>query len=63
MINAAHHSRELTGISMVVYTTLRLLFSYVHKDKQILQLLNDSAIFFIPVVNVDGYQAIEAKFR
>jgi len=58
LINGAHHSRELTSIAMNVYTILRLLFDYVKSDDQVEQLFLDSSIFFIPVVNVDGFEAI-----
>lgn len=34
LINGAHHSRELTSISMNVYVILKLLFDYVKQDQQ-----------------------------
>jgi murein tripeptide amidase MpaA len=58
LINGAHHSRELTSISMNVYTVLRLMFDFVKGDGEAVNLLNDSAIFIIPVINVDGFEAI-----
>ncbi len=58
LINGAHHSRELSTISMNAYTLLRLLFDYAKGDQQTITLLSSSSIFFIPVVNVDGFMAI-----
>lgn len=63
LLNGAHHARELTSISMCSYTMLRLLFDYVHNDEQVMQLLQDSALFFIPVVNVDGFEAMANAYN
>lgn len=62
LINGAHHARELTTISMNVYTLLRLLFDYTKGDQQTITLLNTSALYFIPVVNVDGFMAIGSSW-
>ena len=47
---------------MNVYTILRFLFDYLQSEDQIIKLLNESSIFFIPVVNVDGYVAISNAY-
>ena len=47
---------------MNVYTILRFLFDYIQSDDQIIKLLSDSSVFFIPVVNVDGYVAISNAY-
>ena len=39
LLNAAHHSRELTTISMVTYTVLNLLYSYVHNQENSVYLI------------------------
>ena len=62
IIDGAHHPRELSTISMSVYTMLRLLYGYVKEDPDTMYLLNRSAIVIIPAVNVDGYQAIGADY-
>jgi murein tripeptide amidase MpaA len=58
LIDGAHHARELTSMSMCVYTVMQLLFSYAQGDNDSIVLLKNSAIFVIPVVNYDGYYAI-----
>ena len=55
LINGMHHPRELTTLSMCVYTYLKLLFKYVHNDPETVYLLKNTAIFIIPIVNFDGY--------
>jgi len=51
LIDGLHHSRELTGLSMEIYTLLRLLFEYQKKDVATNYLLREVAIFMVPVVN------------
>lgn len=58
LIDGAHHARELSSISMSVYSVLRLLYGYVKEEPDTLYLLNNAAIVVIPVVNVDGFRAI-----
>jgi murein tripeptide amidase MpaA len=56
MIDGAHHSRELSSISMTIYATMNILYDYVKGDN--LDLLKQVAIIVIPVVNVDGFTDI-----
>ena len=58
LINGAHHARELTSISMVVYTTLRLLHGYLDKKDVIIDLLTISEVFLVPAINIDGFKYI-----
>ena len=64
LINAGHHSRELTSIQMVCYAMLRLLFEHEQekassgKSKMIQNLLETRNVLFIPVVNIDGFYKI-----
>lgn len=57
-INAAHHARELSTIAMTEYTMLRILFDFVKNDALTLDLLTYTTILIVPVINVDGYLAI-----
>ena len=59
MINGAHHARELTSISMVTYSILNLLYNLVQKDGTTEQFVQESNLYFIPVVNVDGVAFID----
>ena len=62
MINAAHHPRELTTISFCVYIMIRLLHGYVHEKELYTNFLRDKAIFFVPMVNIDGVKYISDEF-
>lgn len=62
LVTGAHHARELTSISMSVYTVLRLLYGYVKEEPATMYLLQRSAIVVVPVVNVDGYSALGRNY-
>ena len=64
LLTGAHHSRELTSIQMICYTMLRLLFEYEQSlqsagDSYFGRLLRCHDIYFIPVVNLDGFHEIQ----
>jgi murein tripeptide amidase MpaA len=70
-INGAHHARELTTISMNTYLMLKLLYAWVktesdHSNPDLNMyenmLLESAAIYFLPVVNVDGFKLISDNF-
>lgn len=54
-LNGMHHARELSTLSMEVYLMLKILFLYVHNDYNTIFLLEETAIFFVPIINLDGY--------
>ena len=58
LIDGAHHARELTTISMTMYTMLRILHGYMHDDDFYTTMLKEKALFFIPTVNYDGVKYI-----
>ena len=62
MIDAAHHARELTTISMTMYSMLRVLHGYLHSDAFYSHLLMEKSLFFIPTVNYDGVAYISKAF-
>ena len=62
LIDGAHHARELTSISMVMYTMIRLLHGYLNSDSQTNQILGTSGIYFIPIVNWDSVKLISDTF-
>jgi len=43
---------------MTEYVMLRLLFDYAQNDTATIDLLTFTTILIVPIVNVDGYQAI-----
>ena len=59
LIDAVHHARELTTISQVVYTMMALLHGYEHGNQEYKALMENGAIVFIPMVNVDGVTYID----
>lgn len=61
-MNGLHNADELTSTSQCIYTMLRLLFDYVKQDDTTVQLLSDTTIIFIPIVNVEGWEAITRHF-
>ena len=59
LINAAHHAREVITPQIVVYTMQQLAYGY-GTDTLLTRLVNEREIWFIPVVNPDGYYYNEA---
>lgn len=55
LIDGLHHPREISTVSMSVYTILRLLYGYIKQEPEALYLINNSAILIIPAINMDGY--------
>ena len=63
MIDAVHHARELTTISQVIYTMMALLHGYEHGNQEYKALMENGAIVFIPMVNVDGVTYIDEIYQ
>lgn len=53
--NGVHHAREPIGMMSLVYSMWHMLEAY-GKDAEITNLLDNRAIWFVPLVNPDGYQ-------
>lgn len=55
--NAATHAREPMGVSILIYYITYLLTNYdpTNSDNLITWLINNREIYFIPVMNPDGY--------
>jgi carboxypeptidase T len=54
LLDAMHHAREPAGMMSLVYTMWSLLEGY-GIDPEITYLLDNRALWFIPLVNPDGY--------
>lgn len=54
LYTALHHAREPAGLSQLIYYMWYLLENY-ESDEQIQYLVNNTAMYFIPCVNPDGY--------
>jgi murein tripeptide amidase MpaA len=62
LIDAAHHARELTSVSQVFYTMIRFLHGYLNNDEQVRKVLATSGLYFVPLVNYDGYAKISSVY-
>lgn len=63
-MNGGHHPREATSIHMTLYTLIETLFSIVNEnDTDLMNTMRDTSIFFIPIVNVDGYKYISDVYK
>ena len=63
LIDAAHHARELTTISQVAFTMMNILNGYENGREDYKEMLENSALIFIPLVNPDGVQYIETTWK
>lgn len=63
LLNGAHHAREMSSMSMCVYTMMSLLSDYAKRDLSTMHLLKSTAIFVVPVVNFDGYVYISDHYK
>ncbi|EGR29279.1 zinc carboxypeptidase family protein, putative, partial [Ichthyophthirius multifiliis] len=57
-INSLHHAREVMSLTMQLYTYAYLIYQYFQGDQQTIDFLKNNVIWFIPVVNVDGYEML-----
>jgi len=58
---ALHHAREGITVSQMIYYMWYLLENYEH-DENIKYILDNSELYFVPVVNPDGYLFNERHF-
>lgn len=63
LIDGLHHAREMSSMSMCVYSTMNLLFDYARRDPQTINLLKNVAVFVVPAINYDGYHEISRQFK
>ena len=52
--NALHHAREPNGLSQIIYYMWYLLERY-ETDPEVQYLLNNTEMYFVPMINPDGY--------
>eukprot|EP00516_Mucochytrium_quahogii_P007022 CAMPEP_0203749396 /NCGR_PEP_ID=MMETSP0098-20131031/3984_1 /ASSEMBLY_ACC=CAM_ASM_000208 /TAXON_ID=96639 /ORGANISM=" , Strain NY0313808BC1" /LENGTH=526 /DNA_ID=CAMNT_0050638451 /DNA_START=794 /DNA_END=2371 /DNA_ORIENTATION=- len=60
-LNGMHHSREGVSFMSLLYTLDRILEGYSRKDETTLLLLKTRRLWFLPIVNPDGYVYNEKK--
>ncbi len=62
LVDGLHHGREMSTVSMCVYTAMHLLSDYAQGNHDTIQLLSTSAIFIIPALNYDSFAAISSQY-
>jgi murein tripeptide amidase MpaA len=62
LINGGHHARELTSTTQCLYYMMHLLFDHTEGVSSVENLLETSAIFIIPIVNIDAYDAMSHHY-
>ena len=50
-----HHSREPISFLMNLNILMKILFDYTKNSPSIIELISSRNIYFIPVVNIDGF--------
>jgi murein tripeptide amidase MpaA len=55
LFTGMHHSREPASMLMNLYLIIYFLSGYEKNNSIITELINNCEMFFIPIVNVDGY--------
>ena len=63
LINAAHYTRELTTISQVTFTMMNILNKYDNGEDGYREMLENTALIFIPIVNPDGVHYIDTAWN
>ena len=58
-----HHAREPLSYMMNLYLISHLIYNSVRNDTKINKVLNQSLIWFIPALNLDGYRKIIEIFQ
>ena len=54
LFTALHHAREPMGLSQMIFYMWHVLENY-DKDPEIKRLIDNSELYFVPVINPDGY--------
>ncbi|MFN5183724.1 MAG: M14 family zinc carboxypeptidase [Bacteroidota bacterium] len=55
LYNSLHHAREAESISQLIYFMWYILENY-NSDPAVQSLINNTELYFVPVVNPDGYE-------
>lgn len=62
LYTALHHAREPGSVSALVYYLWWLLEKFQANDAEALYLLNNRQLYFVPVINPDGYVFNQVNF-
>ena len=59
LFTGAHHPREAVSIQMPLYILFKMLHGYLQDETFEKSVLENSTLYFIPMVNVDGVKYID----
>ncbi|EGR32984.1 zinc carboxypeptidase family protein, putative, partial [Ichthyophthirius multifiliis] len=62
-VNSLHHAREVMSLSMQLYTYAHILYQYFQGDQKTIEFLENNVIWFVPAVNVDGYEYLKQNLN
>lgn len=63
ILTGMHHAREPLSYMMNIYLISNLIYNSLRNDTKINKVLNQSLIWFIPALNLDGYRKIIDIFQ
>ena len=55
LLKGMHHSREPVSFLMNLNILFKILYDYTRNNNSVIELINTRSLYFIPVVNVDGF--------
>lgn len=58
LFTGLHHAREPLSLTMNLFIIVKTLFDFYHELENMREILSNSILTFVPVVNVDGYEEI-----
>ena len=58
LFTGLHHAGDSLSLTMNLYLIVKVLFDYYRGDIAIQEILEKSALVFVPILNVDGYEII-----
>jgi len=56
LFTGLHHAREPISVSMNLYILFKILYELKMKNKDYEELVDSRNIYFIPLINMDGYE-------
>lgn len=58
LFTGLHHAREPMSLTMNLFLIVKVLFDYNKGDTIIWEVLEKTALVFVPGLNIDGYEMI-----
>lgn len=58
LFTGLHHAREPLSYMMNIYLITHIIYNSVRNESKLNRVLNQSLIWFVPALNLDGYRKI-----